>query len=118
MMRGIGWAPAPMRGGGEALLESAIMRPQMAEHHESADLLRQAALLAAGISLAQAFLDGNTRTALYVAVTFIEVNGIVLRFDDLEAARELEKVAERTDLVEASTDRFDAWLRTQEPKGS
>ena len=118
MMRGIGWAPAPMRGGGEAVLESAIMRPQMAEHYEGADLLRQAALLAVGISEAQAFLDGNKRTALYVAVTFMEVNGIVLRFDDLEAARELEKVAQRTDSLEAATDRFETWLRAQEPEGT
>jgi death-on-curing protein len=118
MMRGIGWAPSPMRGGGEGLLDSAIMRPQMAEHYESADLIRQAALLAVGISQAQAFVDGNKRTALYVAVTFMEVNGIVLRFDDLEAAHALEKVAERTDSLEMATDRFEAWLRGQKPEGT
>lgn len=47
----------------EGLLESALMRPQMAAHYEEADITRQAALLAVGISQAQAFLDGNKRTA-------------------------------------------------------
>jgi hypothetical protein len=46
MMRDMGWAPSPIRGDGEGQLESAIMRPQMAEHYEQADLIRQAALLA------------------------------------------------------------------------
>ena len=113
MMRAMGWQPAPLRGGGEGLLESAVMRPRMAEHYEGADIIRQAALLAVGISQAQAFLDGNKRTALFAAVTFIEVNDISLRFDDLEMARQLEAVAERVDSLEAATDRFEAWLRSQ-----
>ena len=40
-------------------------------------------VLAVGISQAQAFLDGNKRTALFAMVTFLE----------------------------AATDRFEAWLR-------
>jgi death-on-curing protein len=84
----------------------------MAEHYDGADLVRQAALLAVGISQAQAFLDGNKRTALYSAVTFLEVNGCSLRFDDLEMARQLELVAERVDSLEAATDRFESWLRS------
>ena len=67
MMRATGWEPAPFRGGGGSLLESAVMRPQMAEHYDDADLIRQAALLAVGISQAQAYLDGNKRTALAIA---------------------------------------------------
>jgi death-on-curing protein len=111
MMRAMGWPPAPLRGGGEALLESAVMRPQMAEHYASADLIRQAAVLGVGISQAQAFVDGNKRTALFALVTFLEANGCSLDFDDLELARELEKVAERTDSLEAATERFETWLR-------
>lgn len=111
MMRAMGWQPAPLRGGGEALLDSAIMRPQMAEHYEDADILRQAALLAVGISQAQAFLDGNKRTGLFAMVTFLEANACSLSFDDLEMARELEKVAERTDSLEVATERFEEWLR-------
>jgi death-on-curing protein len=99
-------------------LDSAIGRPRTAEHYEGADLFRQAALLAAGVSQAQAFLDGNKRTAVYVAMIFMEINGCVLRYDDLELARELEKVAERSDSLEAATRRFEAWLRVQEREGT
>ena len=115
MMRATGWQPAPLRGGGEELLESAVMRPRMAEHYAGADLIRQAALLAVGISQAQAFVDGNKRTAYIAALTFLRANGHRVRLDDggLALARELERVAERTDSMEAATDRFEAWLRAQ-----
>jgi len=111
----MGWAPAPFRGGGQALLESAVMRPQMAEHCEDADLIRQAALLAVGISQAQAYLDGNKRTAYHATLVFLKVNGLALRLEDggLRMAGELEKVAERADSLEAATERFEAWLRAQ-----
>jgi len=114
----MGWEPAPLRGGGEGLLESAVMRPRMAEHYEGADIIRQAALLAVGISQAQAFLDGNKRTAVFAAVTFMEVNRFSLLFDDLEMAHQLEAVAERVDSLDAATDRFEAWLRSQPTEGS
>jgi death-on-curing protein len=119
MMQATGWGPAPFRGGGEALLESAVMRPQMAEHYENADLLRQAALLAVGISQAQAYLDGNKRTAYHATLVFLKVNGLALRLEDggLGMALELEKVAERVDSLEAATERLDAWLRSQQLDG-
>ena len=113
MMRAMGWEPASLTGGGEGLLESAVMRPRMAEHYEGADTIRQAALLAVGISQAQAFLDGNKRTAIFAAVTFMEANGSSLLFDDLEMAHQLEAVAERVDSLDAATDRFEAWLRSR-----
>jgi death-on-curing protein len=96
------------------------MRPHMAEHYDDADLIRQAALLAVGISQAQAYLDGNKRTAYQATLVFLKVNGPVLSLDDggLELAGELEKVAERTDSLEMATDRFEAWLRGQEAEGT
>ena len=100
------------------MVESALGAAQNTYWYGQGDLFEIAAAYAFHIAESQAFVDGNKRTALYVAVTFMEVNGIVLRFDDLEAARELEKVAERTDSLEAATDRCDAWLRTQEPEGT
>jgi death on curing protein len=115
MMKAMGWAPAPFRGGGEALLESAVMRPQMAEHYEDADLIHQAALLAVGISQAQAYLDGNKRTAYHATLVFLKVNGLAFPLDDggLRLAAELEKVAERADALAAATERFELWLRSQ-----
>jgi prophage maintenance system killer protein len=113
----LGLPPAPLRGGGEALLDSAIMRPRMAEHYGGVDLLGQAALLATGISQAHAFVDGNKRTALHATLTFLKGNGCALQLRDggLAMARKLERVAEwsangRRDAGEA---KFEAWLRRQ-----
>lgn len=61
MMRRLGAFPAPLRD--ERLLESAVMRPQTAAYYEDADLVRQAALLAAGIIQNHPYVDGNKRKA-------------------------------------------------------
>ncbi|MGH2562827.1 MAG: type II toxin-antitoxin system death-on-curing family toxin [Thermomicrobiales bacterium] len=108
IMRHMGWAPAPLRDPGT--LESAIMRPQMVAHYEGADLIRQAALLAIGISQAQAFLDGNKRTAYAALELFPHVNGVDLTIAPLEIARHLEHIAEAEDR-EAAAAAFEAWLR-------
>src|SRR5437870_5204601 len=90
VMERLGSAPAPFRAGGEGLLESAVMRPQTAAYYEDADLIRQAALLAVGISQAQAFLDGNKRTAYVALRTFLELNGLTFAGEPLDVARQLE----------------------------
>lgn len=101
----------------EGSLESAIMRPRMAGHYEDAGLLRQAALLAIGISQAQAFVDGNKRTAYAATETFLLLNGTALTGDPIELAQELEAVAMRKDDLEAATGRFEAWLQAHvEPR--
>ncbi len=109
MMEKFGVGPAPLRE--EGLLESAIMRPRMAAYYNEVDLIRQAALLAVGISQAQAFLDGNKRTALAACDVFLRLNGITIGGDPIDLALQLEGVAERTDDLEAATDRFESWLR-------
>lgn len=112
-MRATDSAPPVFRAGGEGLLESAVLRPQMAEHYEQADLIRQAALLAVGISQAQAFLDGNKRAAYQSLLVFLRVNGCTLDLSDggLATAHQLELVATRPDSLDAATDRLEAWLR-------
>jgi death-on-curing protein len=95
----------------EGGLESAIMRPRMAATYEDADLVRQAALLATGISQAQAFVDGNKRTAFAAMDVFLRINGLAYAGDPIELARQLELVAERTDSLAGATDRFETWLR-------
>src|SRR4028119_2004022 len=79
-MRRLGVEPKPLRD--EGLLESAVMRPQMAASYESADIIRQAALLGVGISQAQAFLDGNKRTAYLALNTFLRMNGLTYSGED------------------------------------
>lgn len=113
MMESMGSNPSPLRGGGEALLESAIMKPQMAAYYEAADLIRQAALLAIGISQNQPYLDGNKRTAYIATLIFLRANGMPAPGEALlDMAEQLEAVATRTGTLEEATGRFEAWLRT------
>lgn len=109
MMEKFGFASAPLRG--EGMLESAIMRPRMAAYYSEADIIRQAALLAVGISQAQAFLDGNKRTAFAASDVFLRLNGLAFAGDPLELAMQLEAVAERTGNLEEATGGFEEWLR-------
>lgn len=104
---------APLRN--EGLLESAIMRPRMAFHYESADLIRQCALLTVSISQAQAFMDGNKRTAFAACDVFLRLNGLALSSDPLTLAMQLEAVAERRGSLEEATNQFEQWLRAHVP---
>lgn len=104
-----GVARSPLRA--EGVLESAVMRPQMAAHYEGADLIRQAALLAVGIAQAQAFLDGNKRTAFAACDVFLRMNGCAFRGNPVDMAKRLQSLGERTDDLAAATVRFEGWLR-------
>ena len=107
-MRRLGLAPNPLRGDGT--LESAIMRPQMAAWYEGADIVRQAALLGVGISQAQAFLDGNKRTAYLAMNTFLRLNDYAYVGDRIALAQQFEQFAHRSSDPTA-IDGFEAWLR-------
>jgi len=108
-MRRLGAEPKALRD--EGLLESAVMRPQMAAHYEGADVIRQATLLGVGISQAQAFLDGNKRTAYLAINTFLRLNGLTYTGDRLALARQFEHLAERWNDPSEAIDAFEAWLR-------
>lgn len=56
--------------------ESAANQPQNDFHYGSADLFGIAAAYAYHLAEAQAFLDGNKRTAMTAAMTFLELNGV------------------------------------------
>jgi death-on-curing protein len=109
VLRRLGESPRPLRN--EGLLESALMRPQMAAWYEAADLIRQAALLGAGISQAQAFLDGNKRTAFATLDSFLWVNGWPFTADPMDLARWLERIADPSLEASDAIDAFEAWLR-------
>jgi death on curing protein len=109
VMRGLGETPRPLRD--EGLLESALTRPQMAAYYEEADIVRQATLLGTGISQAQAFLDGNKRTAFQTLDAFLWVNGWEYVGDPLELARQFERFAERSNEPDEAIEAFEAWIR-------
>jgi death on curing protein len=76
-------------------------------------LIHQAALLALGVSRAQAFAQGNERTAFITADTFLRANGRISCGDPLDMARRLTPVADRAGTLEKATTLFAAWLRGQ-----
>ena len=117
VMTQLGDAPRPLRE--EGSLESAVMRPRMAAYYENADLVRQAALLAVGISQAQAFLDGNKRTAFASLRAFLGTNGLRFTGDPLQLAQRLEAVASHRGNLDDAAHQFEAWLRPQvDPRGA
>ena len=92
--------------------ESAVFRPRIAAFRDGADLIRRATLLAVAISQNQPFVDGNKRTTLAAADAFLRLNGYRTTGEGVEFAQQLEAMAERTDSLEAATDRFETWLRS------
>ncbi|MHB8598256.1 MAG: type II toxin-antitoxin system death-on-curing family toxin [Ktedonobacteraceae bacterium] len=109
VMARFGSGPSPLKD--EGLLESAVMRPQMAAYYSDADIIRQSALLAVGISQAQAFMDGNKRTAFAAYDIFLRLNGLFFAGEPLAIARQIEAVTQRKGDIEAATNQFELWLR-------
>jgi len=62
-------------------LEAAIFHPQNVYFYGQGDLYELAAAYAYHIAESQAFLDGNKRTAISAAFTFLEGNGIATDVD-------------------------------------
>lgn len=62
-----------------ALLESALARPQNLHAYGDTDVFQLAASYAEGIARNHAFVDGNKRTAFFVASDFLEQNGYELQ---------------------------------------
>jgi death-on-curing protein len=85
----------------------------MAAAYEDADLVRQVVMLAIGISQAQAFVDGNKRTAYASLRAFLRMNGLRFTGRPLELAQQLVLVAERGDSLQAASERFEDWLRSR-----
>ena len=62
-----------------ALLESALARPQNLYAYGETDIFQLAASYAEGIARNHAFVDGNKRTAFFVASDFLEQHGYELQ---------------------------------------
>ncbi len=59
----------------EALIESALARPQNLYAYHQADLFHLAAAYGYGLAKNHRFVDGNKRTAFLVMFVFLKVNG-------------------------------------------
>lgn len=89
MARAAHWEQLTEHGGGEgvrdqALLESAMARPQNLAAYGSPDAADLAAAYAYGIARNHPFVDGNKRTAAVVSETFLIINGYWLDATDAE----------------------------------
>ena len=60
----------------EGLIRLAVFQPRNDYYYAGADLFGIAAAYAFHLAQAQAFFDGNKRTAIAAAITFLEGNGI------------------------------------------
>ena len=93
----------------EGLLLSALARPQnlLAYGEPAPDLASLAAAYAYGIARNHPFVDGNKRTALVAARTFLILNGV-----DLEATQD-DKVLTFLSLAEGavSEEELTDWIR-------
>jgi prophage maintenance system killer protein len=87
-MRKLGEEPQPL--GSTERLEGALSRIPFSAHYRAATVIELAALTAVAISQAQAFLDGNKRTAEGAMVGFLRLNGYQFQGNGMQVALFLE----------------------------
>jgi death-on-curing protein len=92
----------------EALLESALARPQQkAAYENGASMFDLAASYSYGLARNHPFIDGNKRIALTIAAVFLELNGYSLDATEAEAVLMYRQLAAGTLTEEA----LSAWIR-------
>ena len=93
----------------EGLLESALTRPQQKWHYEpGTDLATLAAAYAFGIAKNHPFIDGNKRTALVAAYTFLAINDLELEAPEPEAVNAILGTADGS----LSEQALASWIRS------
>jgi death-on-curing protein len=79
----------------------------------------QTARLATGVSRAQAFVEGNKRTAFVVSVAFLKLNGLTIVGDPTQFSQQLDELADPSVTDDEADDRLDVWLRQRvAPRGT
>ena|SRR5690349_2284765 len=109
VMRRTGGEPRPPRTLDG--LASAQYRT-VANGYQAGDLLiRQAAMIAVGLSRERVFPDGNKRTGYYAAITFLNLNGLRCTGNALAGARLLDELTDPSVGEDEADERFEMWLR-------
>ena len=90
----------------EGLLLNALQRPVNKWQYEGADIFECAAAYAFGIAKANAFVDGNKRTAFVTSATFLRLNGWHFVTEPAEGLAFMEGLASD----EVSEEKFKSWL--------
>lgn len=89
-------------------LNAIVARPLLAAHYDNADLVRQAALLVAGLACGRPFATLNRQLALIAGDAFIVLNGFLLAADPAEFA---DQIGRLPPTVDDATAALDTWLR-------
>ena len=76
-------------------IESALHAPQADFFYRQVDVFGIAAAYAFHVAEAQAFIDGNKRTAITAALMFLEMNGIDAKGDDRALYDAMIAIAEK-----------------------
>lgn len=99
----------------ESRLRSKLARPENAYHYQGiTDVVHLGALLAVSISQAQAFEDGNKRTAAMALTVFLRANGYRLKPRGEAVGRWLIDISEATgNERERRTEELATWLWEQ-----
>lgn len=96
-------------------LESSLARAHAAYVDTPDGVIQTAALLAHGIAKAQAFVDGNRRTAYFATLSFLQANGYghlsPKAGDDHSLARYLNQVVENQADNPPGPERFESLFR-------
>lgn len=77
------------------LFEGAVIHPRNVYYYAQGDLFDVAAAYAFHIAQAQSFLDGNKRTGMAAAITFLEINGVSLPMDTNRLYEAMIAIAEK-----------------------
>ena len=91
----------------EALLDSALARPQQIFHYETPDLFILATAYIYGILKNHPFIDGNKRTAFMIGFVFLARNGKPLNAPEAETTQAILDLTTGT-LTETE---FTHWLK-------
>jgi death-on-curing protein len=78
-----------------SLFEGSVIHPRNVYYYAQGDLFDVAAAYAFHIAQAQAFLDGNKRTGIAAALSFLEGNGVSLPTNTKELYEAMIAVAEK-----------------------
>ncbi len=92
----------------EGLFDSALARPQNVHAYGESDLCALAAAYAFGIARNHPYIDGNKRTAFLAAYVFLNINGLTLTANEVDATRAMLGLASGADDEET----FASWLRS------
>lgn len=93
----------------EGAIVSALQRPENLARYKRPDVASLAASYAYGLARSHGFSDGNKRTTWVVARLFLLDNKFTIKFDPIDAVKQMESLAAGT-VTEAD---FAGWIRNR-----